>query len=88
MDKVHLKDNLLFHFILREEADKSPLKQKNVSPSKLEDSPIKAPSKKRARVLDSDEEEENTHTSPSAESKSAAQRLEALGSDKNAAKVF
>lgn len=63
------------------------MKQKNVSPSKLDDSPVKGPVKKRARILDSDEEEENTHTSPAAESKPQAQKLEALSSEKNAAKV-
>ncbi|KAL4239319.1 tRNA ligase [Mactra antiquata] len=40
--------------------EKSPLKQKNVSPSKLDDSPIKAPARKRARIIESDDEEENS----------------------------
>ncbi|XP_052262495.1 DNA ligase 1-like isoform X2 [Dreissena polymorpha] len=40
-------------------AEKSPLKQANVSPSKLDDSPVKAPLRKRARIIESDEEEEN-----------------------------
>lgn len=72
----------------RKEVDKSPLKQKNVSPSKLDDSPIKGPSRKRARVLESDEEEENSHTSPSSsESKSCAQRLEEVSEQKKASKV-
>lgn len=72
----------------RKEKDKSPLKQKNVSPSKLDDSPVKAPVRKRARILESDEEEENVSTSPTvSETKHVAQRLEDVQEEKNAEKV-
>ncbi|XP_052787449.1 DNA ligase 1-like [Mya arenaria] len=78
--------------------DKEPLKQKNVSPSKLDDSPIKGPARKRARVIESDEEEENSVGSaardsqakspaskpacPSPENKHVAQRLEKINEEK------
>ncbi|WAQ96632.1 DNLI1-like protein [Mya arenaria] len=83
--------------------DKEPLKQKNVSPSKLDDSPIKGPARKRARVIESDEEEENSVGSaardsqakspaskpacPSPENKHVAQRLEKINEEKESTLV-
>lgn len=71
--------------------EKSPLKQKNVSPSKLlDDSPVKAPARKRARILDSDDdEEENVHVSDKEESgeKKVEQRLEKVVEEKQKTKV-
>ena len=73
----------------REREEKSPLKQKNVSPSALDESPVRAPNRKRARILESDEEEEeNTHSSPASDNKSVAQRLEAVCTEKNTIKVL
>ncbi|XP_053390607.1 DNA ligase 1-like [Mercenaria mercenaria] len=69
--------------------DKSPLKQKNVSPSKiLDDSPIKAPARKRARIIESDEEEENVQVQEVEEKgeKKVEQRLEKVIEEKQKTK--
>ena len=65
------------------------MKPKNTSPSKDGDSPVKAPARKRARIIDSDEEDENNVEMPDdggeskrVEEKTKAQRLEKVCEEK------
>ena len=66
--------------------EKSPLKPKNVSPVKVGggDSPVKAPARKRARIIESDDEEENNVEGSDSEKKTA-QRLEKVCEEKQTA---
>ena len=68
----------------RSSVEKSPLKPKNVSPSKESDSPVKAPARKRARIIESDEEEEenNVEVQNTGSEKKTAQRLEKVCEEK------
>ena len=66
--------------------DKSPLKPKNISPSKEKDSPVKAPARKRARIIESDDEDENNVDAGAGDcEKKTAQRLEKVCEEKNSA---